>query len=108
MGSTPKKDRRAMIALPDEAGVSVRRQCELLGLNRSSIQYIHKKDEGRDTKLRDEIEGICLGHNGTVLAQLRHLPGRAASRACPRARTARLWLPAHHLRTAPPSAGCQP
>lgn len=53
-----------MIRPASEVGVSVRRQCNLLGLNRSSVQYARKKTPERDNKLLNEIEAIVLEQPG--------------------------------------------
>lgn len=61
-----------MIRPAGEAGVSVRRQCELLGLNRSSTQYNSKKTPERDTALRAEIEAIVLEQPGYGYRRVTH------------------------------------
>ena len=61
-----------MIMSPAEAGLSLRRQCELLSLNRSSTQYKCKKTPERNTRLRDSIEAIVLAQPGYGYRRLTH------------------------------------
>lgn len=57
MGQIPQRERRELIA-PNNQSLSVRRQCELLSINRSTLYYEKKAAEIDDVHLLNEIRDV--------------------------------------------------
>lgn len=57
MGQIPRRERQGLIDAEDKT-LSLRRQCDLLKVNRSTLYYEAKLDDGDDVQLLNEIRDI--------------------------------------------------
>ena len=76
---------------PDHASLSVRRQCELLGLPRSTAYYAPIPESAENLELMREIDAVYMdepSYGSRTIAATLQSSGWVASSCCARARAA--------------------